>query len=305
MGIYDRDYYRQARPSRSMPGPRTVVGALILANVVVYVVEWVLLPLLHGDLALSQHFERLFHASVGTLTSPLQWWQFITYGFLHAQQPQHIIFNMLGLFFLGRDVEELYGPKEFLRLYLVLLVFGSLVWAAAGKLQGAPELSSVVGASGALAGIVVLYALNFPRRTLLLFFVLPVPAWFVGILVVGMDIHGAVARPEGSRIAYAVHLAGAAFALLYYGLGWNFGRLWPKSFSFSLRWLRPRPKLRVRSPDDEVGQPEGNLTEEVDRILEKISREGESSLTRKERRTLETASRRYQKRRQDTDDRVR
>jgi hypothetical protein len=154
-------------------------------------------------------------------------------------------------------------------------------------------------------GIVLLYALNFPRRTLLLFFVLPVPAWFVGVLVVAFDVHGAMVRRPGDMTAYAVHLAGAAFALLYYGLGWNLSRLWPKSFSFSLRWLRPRPRLRVRSPDDEDGPPEGNLTEEVDRILEKISREGEASLTRKERRTLESASRQYQKRRQDSNDRVR
>jgi membrane associated rhomboid family serine protease len=305
MGIYDRDYYRQARPSRSMPGPRTVVGALIVANVAVYIVEWLLLPLFHGDDALSRQFQHLFQATVGTLSHPLEWWQFITYGFLHDRQPQHIIFNMLGLFFLGRDVEELYGPKEFLKLYLAMLAFGSVIWAAAGRLQGAPDLSSVIGASGALAGVVVLYALNFPRRTLLLFFVLPVPAWFVGVFAVAIDIHGAVMRPEGSNIAYAVHLAGAAFALLYFGLGWNFGRLWPKKVSFSLRSLRPRPKLRVHTPKEEEEHPEVDITDEVDRILEKISREGEASLTRKERHTLEDASRRYQKRRQDTNDRVR
>ncbi len=289
-----------------MPGPRTVVGKLILANVVVYVVEWVLLPLLRGgDPRLSYQFEYLFGASAETLTRPWLWWEFVTYGFLHASEPMHIIFNMLGLFFLGRDIEELYGPKEFLRLYLALVAFGGVAFAASGMLQTAHASTPVVGASGAVVGIVLLYALNFPRRTLLLFFVLPVPAWFVGVLIVAFDVHGAMVRPDGPRIAYAVHLAGAAFALLYYGLRWNLGRLWPKSFSFSLRWLRPRPKLRVRSPNDDDGQPDGNLTEEVDRILEKISREGEASLTRKERRTLETASRQYQKRRQDSNDRVR
>jgi hypothetical protein len=65
---------------------------------------------------------------------------------------------------------------------------------------------------------------------------------------------------------------------------------------------RPRPKLRVHTPEDETDKP-GNLSEEVDRILEKISREGEASLTRQERRILETASRQYQKRRQGSNDR--
>jgi hypothetical protein len=205
---------------------------------------------------------------------------------------------MLGLFFLGRDIEDVYGTKEFFRVYLAMIVFGGVVWAAAGKLQGAPEGLGAVGASGAVAGVVVLYALNFPRRMLALFFVIPVPAWLAGVLLVAYDAFGAVAR-SGSRVAYAVHLGGAAAALIYYGLGVNFGRWLPR---FSLQRLRPRPKLRVHAPEDEKEkEKEQDLSEEVDRILEKISREGEASLTRQERRTLETASRQYQKRRHSND----
>jgi membrane associated rhomboid family serine protease len=290
MGIYDRDYYRQERSSWAASGPRSAVGILIIINVVVYVADW---GLLKGQLT------EWCKLTVGTLNSPLEWWQFITYGFLHAREAQHIIFNMLGLFFLGRDVEDVYGTKEFIRVYLAMIVFGGVVWAAAGKLQGAPEELGAVGASGAVAGIVILYALNFPRRMLALYFVIPVPAWLVGVLLVAGDAYGAAARSGGSRVAYAVHLGGAAMALIYYGLGVNFGRWWPR---FSLRLPRPRPKLRVHTPEDETDKP-GNLSEEVDRILEKISREGEASLTRQERRILETASRQYQKRRQGSNDR--
>jgi membrane associated rhomboid family serine protease len=307
MGIYDRDYYRQERPSGTAVGPRSAVGILIAINVVVYVADWAFLEGREGRLT------PWFHLTVGTLWPPWEWWQFVTYAFLHAREPQHIIFNMLGLFFLGRDIEEVYGTKEFLRVYLAMAVFGGVAWAAAGKLQGAPDAAGAVGASGAISGIVILYALNFPRRMLALFFVIPVPAWFAGVLLVVGDAYGAMARPGGSRVAYAVHLGGAALALTYYGLGWNFGRWWPRSFSFSLRWLRPRPKLRVHTPDDRADRgdrgdradpAENDLSEEVDRILEKISREGEASLTREERRTLETASRQYQKRRQDPNDRI-
>jgi len=293
MGIYDREYYRQEPPPGTGFGPRSAVGALIVANVVVYLIDWVFSE---GRLT------ETCRLSIGTLASPWEWWQFLTYGFLHAREPQHIVFNMLGLFFLGRDVEEVYGTKEFLRVYLAMIVFGGLAWAIVEKVQGTPEMVSVVGASGAISGIVVLYALNFPRRMLALFFVIPVPAWFAGILVVVLDAYGAVARPDGSRVAYVVHLGGAALALAYYGAGWNFGRLWPKTFS--LRWLRPRPKLRVRTPEEPDPPAEEDLTAEVDRLLEKISREGEASLTRQERRTLETASRQYQKRRQGSDDRM-
>jgi membrane associated rhomboid family serine protease len=289
MGIYDRDYYRQERSSWAASGPRSAVGILIAINVVVYVADWVFL---------DGRITEWCKLRVNTLVSPLEWWQFVTYGFLHVREPLHIIFNMLGLFFIGRDIEDVYGTKEFIRVYVVMIVFGGVVWAVAEKLHGGGP--PVVGASGAIAGIVTLYALNFPRRMLALWFVIPVPAWLVGVLYVAYDAYGAVARAEGDRVAYTVHLGGAAMALIYYGLGVNFGRWWPR---FSLRLPRPRPKLRVHTPEDEPDKP-GNLSEEeVDRILEKISREGEASLTRQERRILETASRQYQKRRQGSNDR--
>jgi hypothetical protein len=85
-------------------------------------------------------------------------------------------------------------------------------------------------------------------------------------------------------------LAGAAFAVVYYYTGWNLGRWLPSRFSWKA--LKPRPKLRVHEPDREE-----SFSDQVDRILEKISREGEASLTAQERHLLEDASRRYQQRR--------
>ena len=297
MGIYDRDYYRQEQPGPSLRGPRTVVGTLILINVAVWLIAE-LLPA-RTDPATGNEIGRwltyLLAAKVGSLTEPWFWWQFLSYGFAHAREPSHILFNMLGLWFLGREIESFYGRKEFLRLYLVFLVVGALVWAVLSKLDKAPDAASVVGASGAVAGVVVLFALNFPRRTLLLFFVLPVPAWLVGVLVVAGDAYGAMNRPE-SGIAYTVHLAGAAMAFLYYQFGWNFTRL--GAGRFSLGRFKRRPKLRVHHPEREAGG-DSELRDEVDRILAKIHRQGEASLTRKERRTLETASRQYQKKGQD------
>jgi hypothetical protein len=87
-----------------------------------------------------------------------------------------------------------------------------------------------------------------------------------------------------------------ALAFLYYRFNWNLGRLVPRGFS--LDWLKPRSSLRVHDPEQEE-PPEVDLGAEVDRILEKIHREGEARLTRKERRTLVDASREYQRKRQD------
>jgi membrane associated rhomboid family serine protease len=271
---------------------------LILVNVVIFLADGLLTPdAVPGALG---DINRFLAVRVDTLTQPWMWWRFLTYGFAHASAPDywHVVGNMLVLFFLGRDIEGRYGRKEFLRLYLATLVVAAVAWALVGKLQGAPGHSSAVGASGAVTAIVILYALNFPRRTLLLFFVIPMPAWAVGMLVVVLDLVGSFGAGS-AEIAYPAHLAGAAFAFLYFQLGWNISR-WTTGWLPSGRF-KSRPKLRVHDPERR-GKQDRELSEEVDRILEKIHREGEASLTRKERRILENASRQYQKKRHGPDD---
>ena len=325
MGIYDRDYYRQGRSGFRLRAPRSAVGAIILLNVAVFVLEIIepgLVDLLsvHVPMPVQRLQDktprRLERAAIpqddqqdldrpqhDTLRQPWMWWQFLTYGFVHdPTQTQHIFFNMLTLFFLGRDVEQWYGTREFIRLYMLMLVFASVIWAVAERLLSPHQLVGpdsplnfidlkMFGASGAIAGVVVLYALNFPKRILLFMFVLPLPAWLLGVMVIGFDVWGAVHR--GDNVAYTAHLAGAAFALMYFNLHWNLGRF----FESAATWLkgRSRPSLKVFKPED--GPPAPVADEDVDRILEKIHREGENSLTRKERRILESASREYQRRR--------
>lgn len=290
MGIYDRDYYRQEQSGQRWTAPRSAVVVLIAINAAVFAAEL---------LFARQGLVYRLSAHPSTLVQPLYWWQFLTYGFVHDPDTiAHILFNMMALWFLGRDVEAWYGTREFVRIYLVLLVFGSVVWSTVNYFDRNvdPELPTLLGASGAVTGVVVLYALCFPRRMLLFMFVLPMPAWAVGILVVVADVLGATGWTHNAGpIAYSVHLAGAALAFVYYQQQWNFGRLLQGRFGWLRRgalWGR-RPRLRVHAPEEPETVPE----EEVDRILEKIHREGESHLTRKERRILEDASHEYQRRR--------
>jgi membrane associated rhomboid family serine protease len=228
-----------------------------------------------------------------TLHRPWMWWQFLTYGFVHDPlHMEHIVFNMLALFFLGRDVEAWYGTREFIRLYLVMLVFSALIYTFANRLFEPGHRSVLFGASGAIAGVIILFALNFPKRILLFMFVIPMPAWLVGVMAIAYDVYGSMGRLD-PHIAYTAHLGGAAFALAYFNLHWNFGRLSQSASTWLKR--RSRPALKVFKPTDDA---DGAVAEEdVDRILEKIHREGENSLTRKERRILENASREYQRRR--------
>jgi membrane associated rhomboid family serine protease len=298
VGIYERDYYRQGGSGFRLRAPRTAVVAIILINVAVFVAELITRPssqdLGNGPVVngLACHVDAK-DSREDTLTRPWMWWQLLTSGFVHDPwKVDHIIFNLLTLFFLGRDVEEWYGTREFVRLYLVMLVFSSLVWAVSERLFFPQVRSNEFGASGSIAGVVVLFALLFPRRTLMMFFVLPLPAWLVGVLAVGYDIYGATGR-TGQHVAYAAHLGGAAFALAYYNFHWNLGNI----VRPAVLWIknRSRPPLKVFKPDD--GPDEQLSEDEVDRILKKIHREGESSLTAKERRMMDRAAREYRRRR--------
>jgi membrane associated rhomboid family serine protease len=311
MGIYDRDYYRERRPSFALRAPSTIIGTLILINVAVFLADALLTPgaaeppvgradTLRTPISPDSHaIAYWLSAHNDTLTKPWMWWQLLTYGFVHDPRSLwHIFFNMLQLWFLGRTVEERYGRWEFLRIYLAMLAVGSIVWVIATALfeprfvefggQQIPRHYQLLGASGAVCGVVMLFVLNFPQQTLMLFPIpIPVKAWVIGVLLIVVNIAGAL-RGE-SNVAFGVHLTGIAFAFLYFRNRWNLGSL---TRLFSRGLPKRQPKLRIHDP----GPEDAELSREVDRILEKITRQGEAGLTRKERRTLENASREYQKR---------
>jgi len=242
---------------------------------------------------------------------PWRFWTLLSYGFLHdgpsLQTPAatynvwHIVFNMLTLWFFGRPVEAITGGGEFLRFYGAAIVVAGLAWVIGervagtdpGGLQWTPRL---IGASGGVMAVLAAFIWYYPRQTVLIYGVLPVPAWALGVVYLWSDIAGAGDR--ASHVAHVAHLAGAGFGLLYAWRGWSLAG----PCDAAGRWWAGLGKRRLRlvRPDDEVrrlGDDEPTLEREVDRILEKIARSGESSLTTAERDTLTRASRRLKDRR--------
>jgi len=285
MGIHDRDYYRSEdqSPGIHLGGPRSMVTSLILLNVAIFLFDILI--------AAPDHWlSNAMQMRVGSLGKPWLWWQMLTSGFAHDPESMlHIGFNMVVLWFFGRDIEERLGRAEFLRLYLVLVVFSSLCWALFAKFVLAYHpLAGCLGASGAVSGMFLLFAIHYPQRQVLLFFLIPVRAWVAGLIVIAADMFRLFDR--SSEIGHSAHLAGIALAFLYWRYHWDFGRLLPVRFSFSLAALKRRPKLRIHDPDEKDRKLDSN----ADRILEKLHREGEGSLTAKERRVLEAYSRRMQ-----------
>ncbi|MBX3425962.1 MAG: rhomboid family intramembrane serine protease [Pirellulales bacterium] len=290
MGIYDREYSRDSEPGVQLGLPYSITVRLALVTGAAYLVQ------IFG----TERFTETFALWNDWYREPWRAYQLLTYGFLHAPHDiAHILINMLVLVMFGRELESRYGRAEFLRFYLTALVVAGLVWtgweiatghAAAPRVNPGSPNGIVFGASGAVTALVALFAANYPRRTVLLNFFIPVPMWLAGLLMVLSDLAGASGRFGPSNVAYSAHLGGAAFGLLYFYTQWLPLR--------SLEGLTsrlpkaPRPTLRVHEPEEG-----DDLQSQVDRILEKIQNEGQDSLTRRERAILEQASRRYREQR--------
>jgi membrane associated rhomboid family serine protease len=292
MALFDREYYRdETPPPRLRPAARMMVTNLVILNVAIYVV----------DIFLGRQHWLMASLSLSSadFASPWLWWRFLTYGFAHMPYPmlEHIFWNMLGLWMFGRDVELLYGRRELLTFYLVTIVFGSLVWALRYQLSGPQEQPSVLlGASGAVTAVVLLFVFHYPKRTILLMFVLPVPAWVMGVLIIGGDLMQMWSSSGHRTVAFDVHLAGAAFAIAYYRFGWNLSGWFRdlRGLGGSVGQWKPKPRLKVVKPDEDDIEED----EEADRLLIKVRDKGMSSLTAKERRTLEAYSRRMRQKHQ-------
>ena len=302
MGLHERDYGREygdetpwdrhQREQNRMHKPKSIAIILIVITVGVF-----LLDTITADGPVSRLAEW-FACRRDTLVQPWTWYQFLTYGFLHDHEGiRHVAFNMIGLFFFGRSVEQRIGSQEFLRFYLVSMFIGGVVGSITYWITGVPN-GSVIGASGAVLATTILFACYYPHAKILLMFVIPVKAWIVAAMFVVSDLSGALGifSEASANTAFTVHLAGTAFGLLYYFRKWNLGWLdFSKLTSIreNVSHRSRRMKLKVHDPDKKMREE----AEEADRILAKIHADGEDSLTRAERKLLENYSRRQRNKR--------
>jgi len=311
MGIYDRDYYRKEGPSflDSIVHRGRVCRWLVAINILVFLVQlWTRPtvdtprgPVLTG--ASGAFTDALLLNTAAVMQGEI--WRLLTYAFLHDPfMWQHIVFNLLFLWWFGSDIEDLYGPREFLAFYLASAVCGGLIFQAVAVVKGGPM--SCLGASGAVTAVMVLCACHFPNRIILFMFFLPLPIWvFVGFQVV-QDAFYFIGDLK-TQTAVSVHLGGAAFAFMYYQAQWRLLGFWPNWSAWQRK--RSRPKLRVYHGDDVEHEPatitlpsrasdiDEQLEAKLDAVLEKVARAGKESLTESERAILLRASEIYKRRR--------
>ncbi|HEY8269781.1 MAG TPA: rhomboid family intramembrane serine protease [Pseudobdellovibrionaceae bacterium] len=145
------------------------------------------------------------------------WWVLLTAVFSHNLF-FHLFINMFVLNSFGNAVEPVLGSKYFLIFYLIAGIFSSFTHALVSAfLLGQPDLPAV-GASGAIAGVVLLFALFFPREKLLFFGILPLPAIWGALIFVGLDVWGLISQAEGGGlpIGHGAHLGGAFCGIVAY-----------------------------------------------------------------------------------------
>lgn len=262
----------------ALPPLTPVTKRLLIVNTAIFLACW-LLYLVHGETKYAVYRVLSLNPELWSSWFPLvPVWQVFTHGFLHStENPTHLLWNMIQLYFFGTMLEAAVGSRRFLTTYLAAMLCGAAMQMFV--MMASQTQVSAVGASGAVVGVVVAMATLRPRAQVFVFFI-PVTLMLLAIVIVALDFIFAMntlVKGAGTGVAHWVHLGGAAFGFATVRFGW-----------INVDWLERRRARRVVA--GEQSRREDDL--KMDALLEKIHREGMSSLTRAERSFLKRVSNR-------------
>ena len=289
-------------------GPFGVMGmtpgvkALLIANVAIFVVQALTRDYADGVGPITRMFgfipsDAFFHGQV---------WRFVTYMFLHGGIT-HILFNMLGLWMFGTQIESHWGRGPFLLYYLVCGLGGAFTYGLF-KIFGAEAAVPMVGASGAVYGILLAYGMMFPEAVILIALILPMKAKYAVVLFGLIELLSSISGTS-LGVAHVAHLGGMGAGFIFLRLtipslraGTGLGNPWRRwRGKRRLKVVRPEPRTGGRTgayggsdagTRPAAGPPPSVDRAQVDAILDKISREGLQSLTTQEQEILRRAGRR-------------
>lgn len=211
-------------------------------------------------------------------------WTFVTYMFLHGGMG-HIFFNMLSLFFFGPRTEARLGGRSFLGLYFSAGVMGAVL-----SIPFTPY-SPIIGASGAVYGVMLAYAMFWPRDQILIWGIVPVEARFLIVFMTLLSLFGGFS-PSSGGIAHFAHLGGFIGGYLFLKVmqrGSGAARFRKQATPILRKIETPATALDRWRRIKRDGLHEVNR-DELDRILDKISAGGIGTLTSGEREFLERFS---------------
>jgi membrane associated rhomboid family serine protease len=146
-------------------------------------------------------------------------WQLVTYSFLHGS-PLHLVVNMLALYMFGSDIERVLGDRRYLAYYFTCVVTAAVAQLIVSAMSGGPPYPTV-GASGGVFGVLLAFALYFPRRTVMLVIPpIPMPAWLFVTLYGVVELYLGITGTQAG-VAHFAHLGGmlGGYAMIRYWRG--------------------------------------------------------------------------------------
>ena len=308
MGLGDRDYYKPSGFGGFSLFP-PVIKKLLIINGIVFFIQMLFNTIMFGGIPGEYYLNKFFALiplsglDFGTISFDFLPWQLITYQFMHGDF-WHIAVNMFILWMFGMEIENYWGSNKFLFFYLMAGITGGIFQL----ISGSP--APTIGASGAVYGVMVAFAMFFPDRYIFLYMLVPVKAKYLIVFVMVMEF---MSVGDMSFVAHLVHIGGAAFALGFILLDrkyhFNVDRWFSKlkqrgpsfnkkdSFNFKSPFRKPFGQKgsdvqdatfyeinNAKKDSKEIDQ------EEIDRILDKISQSGYQNLSEKEKKVLFEAS---------------
>ncbi|HEX3146483.1 MAG TPA: rhomboid family intramembrane serine protease [Gemmataceae bacterium] len=325
MGIYDRDYYREDSRWHNPLARSKATLFLVLLFGFFYIAEVATVERKQEPIGRANEI-RLTETGNSRLTEALELnvsrtldgevWRIVTYALAHPPfYIFHIIVTAVFLVWIGHQVEDLYGSKEYLAFFAVSTLLGGVAYLIIGAITGTSP--ALLGPSGAVTAVLVLFALHYPTRTMTFRFFIPIPVWLYVAIYAFFDIFGLAGGTVNPALV-AVHLTGAAFAFIYHTYTLRMLNWLPGGNARGKTARRvPQPRLRVTRdvPEPEPaaaassvgggsakaasgGSPvDEHLEAKLDEVLEKVAKFGKESLTDGEREILLRASEVYKKRR--------
>jgi membrane associated rhomboid family serine protease len=294
------DYYRPSGFGGFSFFP-PVIKNLIIINVVVFVLQLLMQNFTIGGIIAEDVFLRWF--ALMPLGHGFEIWQLVTYQFLHGGF-FHILFNMFILWMFGIEIENLWGSQKFLVFYLIAGIVGGLFQIVLSPIILGGLSGPTLGASGAIMGVMVAFAMLFPNRLIFLYFLIPIKAKYFILFLVLIEVF---AVNSGGNIAHLAHVGGALTGLIYmlWDRNTSVKNVFRSTSQFSggsknitdtLKNI-PNPfKKKEKNVEDaqyyeiKDKDEESISQEEIDKILDKISQSGYQNLTEKEKKILFEAS---------------
>lgn len=269
---------------------------LVFWNVLLYVIPEVVYAVLK---LFKVNVNYLNYVSVSTIFSDLAWkpWSIVSYSFFHSG-PLHLIFNMLMLYYVGRLFITFFTQKQLLGVYLLGAIFSGAVFIASYAFLPAltPISTQMIGASGSIMAILFATTSYQPFMDVRLFGVFKMKLWHIAFVLIFFDLIQLPLENTGGHLA---HIAGAVFGYIYIFLlkrgtdltsGVNsfidfIANLFNKKDSTKFRKVYVNPKKQAEKRESRIVTKD-KTQQQIDEILDKISKSGYDSLTKEEKEFL-------------------